>query len=87
MNRAKRGDNDNAGAAASVDADAPTPPCTRARRAGGLQLAVLHPRKLVVLGVQNMGSQYLQVGKLYEHHMEHTAANMCYGTFGGQKGR
>lgn len=28
----------------------------------------------------------LQVTKLYEHYMDHTAGNMCYGPFGGDKG-
>ncbi|GFH13671.1 Bardet-biedl syndrome 9 protein, partial [Haematococcus lacustris] len=49
----------------------------------GMQLAVLHPRKLAVYLVRNMGTQYLQASKLYEHPMEHTAANMCFGPFGG----
>jgi len=33
-----------------------------------------------------MGSSYLQLSKLYEHALEHTAANMTYGPFGGVKG-
>lgn len=27
-----------------------------------------------------------QLNKLYEHYMEHTAANFCYGPFGGVQG-
>ncbi|KAJ9513997.1 hypothetical protein QJQ45_021078 [Haematococcus lacustris] len=53
----------------------------------GMQLAVLHPRKLAVYLVRNMGTQYLQASKLYEHPMEHTAANMCFGSFGGVQGQ
>ncbi|KAL6763407.1 PTHB1 N-terminus-domain-containing protein [Haematococcus lacustris] len=53
----------------------------------GMQLAVLHPRKLAVYLVRNMGTQYLQASKLYEHPMEHTAANMCFGPFGGVQGQ
>jgi len=53
---------------------------------GGMQLAILHPRKLVVYNVQSMGGSYLQMNKLYEHYLEHTAANMTYGPFGGVQG-
>lgn len=28
----------------------------------------------------------LQINKLFEHYLEHTAANMCYGPFGGVQG-
>lgn len=55
-------------------------------RHGGMQLAVLHPRKLVVYSVAPMGNGYLHPNKLYEHGLDHTAANMCYGPFGGASG-
>ncbi len=55
-------------------------------RSGGNQLAVLHPRKLVVYGVQAAGSSFLQLSQLYEHALEHTAANMTTGGFGGARG-
>jgi hypothetical protein len=47
---------------------------------------VLHPRKLSVYNVQAAGSSFLQLLQLYEHHLEHTAANMTTGSFGGAKG-
>ncbi|WIA14131.1 hypothetical protein OEZ85_002674 [Tetradesmus obliquus] len=49
-------------------------------------LAVLHPRKLAVYALQAVGSSYLQHSKIYEHHLEHTAANMATGPFGGIAG-
>ena len=54
-------------------------------RAGGLCLAVLFPRKLAVLRFESAGSSYLQVVRLYEHQLEHTAANMEVGAFGGAR--
>lgn len=51
-----------------------------------LCLAVLHPRKLSVYTLQAVGSSYLQLSKLYEHALEHTAANLAYGPFGGVTG-
>ncbi|KAG2488148.1 hypothetical protein HYH03_013291 [Edaphochlamys debaryana] len=54
---------------------------------GGLQMAVLHPRKLTVYNLQAQGGgSYMQLVRLYEHYLEHTAANMCYGPFGGVQG-
>lgn len=32
------------------------------------------------------GGSYLQLTRLYEHWLEHTAANMTYGPFGGVQG-
>ncbi|GIM12857.1 hypothetical protein Vretimale_16089, partial [Volvox reticuliferus] len=54
---------------------------------GGLQLAVLHPRKLSVYAVASQGGgSYLQLARLYDHWLEHTAANMTYGPFNGVQG-
>lgn len=47
---------------------------------------MLHPRKLSVYTLQAVGSSYLQLSKLYEHALEHTAANLAYGRFGGITG-
>lgn len=49
-------------------------------------MAVLHPRKLAVYSLQAVGTSYLQHSKIYEHHLEHTAANMVTGGFGGVSG-
>mmetsp|Transcript_4941 Transcript_4941/g.9082 ORF Transcript_4941/g.9082 Transcript_4941/m.9082 type:complete len:326 (-) Transcript_4941:321-1298(-) len=54
--------------------------------AGSIQLAVLHPRKLVVYSVQAHGGSFLQLHRHYEHWLEHTAANMTIGPFGGVQG-
>ncbi|XP_032944718.1 protein PTHB1 isoform X3 [Rhinolophus ferrumequinum] len=57
-----------------------------------LHLAVLHSRKLCVysvsgtLGNVEHGNQY-QIKLMYEHHLQRTAFNMTYGSFGGVKGR
>ncbi|KAK3791729.1 hypothetical protein RRG08_011523 [Elysia crispata] len=57
-----------------------------------LKLAVLHPRKLAVYNVSAItgavehGSQY-QLNLLYEHNLQRTAFNFCYGPFGGVKGK
>ncbi|XP_005112298.1 protein PTHB1 [Aplysia californica] len=57
-----------------------------------LKLAVLHPRKLAVYNVSAIsgtvehGSQY-QFALLYEHNLQRTAFNFCYGCFGGVKGK
>ncbi|GFO18472.1 protein pthb1-like isoform x1 [Plakobranchus ocellatus] len=57
-----------------------------------LKLAVLHPRKLAVFNVTAItgavehGSQY-QLNLLYEHNLQRTAFNFCYGPFGGVKGK
>lgn len=55
-------------------------------RGSGLCLAVLFPRKLAVFTLQAVGSSYLQLDKLYEHYLDHTAANMAIGGFGGISG-
>jgi Bardet-Biedl syndrome 9 protein len=60
--------------------------CCPACRGTSLCLAVLHPRKLSVYTLQAVGSSYLQLSKLYEHALEHTAANLAYGPFGGVTG-
>jgi len=57
-------------------------PLTR-RSNAGLCLAVLLPRKLVVLRFEAAGTSYLQITRLYKHSLEHTAANMVVGAFGG----
>ncbi|KIZ05707.1 putative Protein PTHB1 [Monoraphidium neglectum] len=51
----------------------------------GLCLAVLFPRKLAVLRFEASGSSFLQVTRLFEHQLEHTAANMAVGAFGSGK--
>jgi Bardet-Biedl syndrome 9 protein len=51
-----------------------------------LCLAILHPRKLSVCTLQAVGSSYLQLSKIYEHALDHTAANLAYGPFGGITG-
>uniref|UniRef100_A0A2C9K7V7 PTHB1 N-terminal domain-containing protein n=1 Tax=Biomphalaria glabrata TaxID=6526 RepID=A0A2C9K7V7_BIOGL len=56
------------------------------------KLAILHPRKLAVFNVSVLsgtvehGSQY-QLSLLYEHNLQRTAFNFCYGPFGGVKGK
>lgn len=60
-------------------------PCC-CRRGPSLCLAVLHPRTLAVFSLQAVGSSYLQLSKVFEHQLEHTAANMAYGPFGGVTG-
>ena len=59
-----------------------TPHCSH----GGVQLAVLHPRKVVVFSATSVEGNYLQLTKMYEHGLEHTGANMTYGPFGGASG-
>jgi hypothetical protein len=56
------------------------------RRSTSLVLAILHPRKLSVYTLQAVGNSYLQLSKLYEHALEHTAANLTCGPFGGVSG-
>ena len=58
-----------------------------------LSLAVLHPRKLTVYNVvqsagfgEGLQSSFYSFEKKYEHHLEHTSFNMCYGPFGGVQG-
>ncbi len=55
-------------------------------RNGGMHLAVLHPRKVVVYSAASVDGSFLQLTKLFEHGLEHTAANMAYGPFGGVSG-
>ena len=47
-------------------------------RSGGNQLAVLHPRKMVVYGVQAAGSSFLQLAQLYEQLVQYRAAMELY---------
>ncbi|KAH3751560.1 hypothetical protein DPMN_186127, partial [Dreissena polymorpha] len=57
-----------------------------------LHLAILHPRKLSVYNVAAMsgavehGTQY-QMTLAYEHKLQRTAYNFCFGPFGQVKGR
>lgn len=57
-----------------------------------LVLAVLHPRKLSVYSISAFagtithGSQY-KCEVLYEHNLQRTAYKLCYGPFGGVKGK
>lgn len=61
--------------------------CGRFSATGTSQLAILHPRKLTVYNIAaSGGGSFLQMHKLYEHWLEHTAANMTYGPFGGVQG-
>eukprot|EP01006_Ploeotia_vitrea_P029213 TRINITY_DN61798_c0_g1_i1.p1 TRINITY_DN61798_c0_g1~~TRINITY_DN61798_c0_g1_i1.p1 ORF type:complete len:865 (-),score=120.59 TRINITY_DN61798_c0_g1_i1:1500-4094(-) len=63
---------------------------------GAIALAVLHPRKLAVYvisraggtteGTDPLAKQYT-VAKQYEHWMERTSYNMCYGPFGSVYGK
>lgn len=65
-----------------------------------LSLAVLHPRKLVVYNVVAIGANgkmlqsggteqasYYDLNKSYEHRLERTAYNFCFGPFGGVYGK
>jgi Bardet-Biedl syndrome 9 protein len=55
-------------------------------------LAVLHPQHLVIYQVTRPGSDldddvpFLELQALQNHKLPHTAANMCYGAFGGEQG-
>ncbi|XP_052237789.1 protein PTHB1-like [Dreissena polymorpha] len=57
-----------------------------------LHLAILHPRKLSVYNVAAMsgavehGTQY-QMALAYEHKLQRTAYNFCFGHFGQVKGK
>lgn len=62
-------------------------PALPACRGTALCLAVLHPRKIAVYSLQAVGSSYLQLNKVYEHQLEHTAANLAYGPFGNVAGK
>lgn len=58
----------------------------------GLSLAVLHPRKLVVYTVsavraanpgQGNETSYYDLKRAYQHQLDRTAYNFCFGNFGG----
>ena len=59
-------------------------------RLGGIQLAVLHPRRLVLYSMASVGTSqaaaYLEVHKLWEHQLERSAACMVCGNFGSSRG-
>lgn len=59
--------------------------CGRFSSHGGLHLAVLQPRMLAVYNFEAVGTSYLQMSLKYHHTLEHTAANMTFGPFGGVK--
>lgn len=58
-----------------------------------LALAILHPRRLVVYSVNAMKGQgaadtsYYELLKNYEHKLDRTSYNFCYGPFGGVQGK
>ena len=57
-------------------------------RDGRTSVAVLHPRKLAVYALDDGGGApeaYHTLALEYEHRLEHTAANMCAGRFGGSR--
>jgi Bardet-Biedl syndrome 9 protein len=56
-------------------------------------LAVLHPQSLVIYQVTRPRADldddevpFLELQQLQHHELPHTAANLCYGTFGGDQG-
>eukprot|EP00891_Asterochloris_glomerata_P005194 jgi/Astpho2/5194/e_gw1.00074.78.1_t len=57
---------------------------------GGIQLAVLHPRQLVLYSMASVGTSqaaaYLEMQKLWEHQLERSAACMACGNFGSSRG-
>ena len=59
-------------------------------RAGGCQLAVLHPRKLVIYSISSLSSGQgvaaVQLNKVWEQGLQRSAANMVSGNFGGSTG-
>lgn len=59
-------------------------------RLGGCQLAVLHPRKLVIYSVNSLSSGQgvaaVQLNTISEQVLERSAANMVSGSFGGSTG-
>lgn len=59
-------------------------------RLGGCQLAVLHPRKLVIYSITSLSSGQgvaaVQLNKISEQVLERSAANMVSGSFGGSTG-
>lgn len=63
---------------ARMHAHAPTRTPTRMCRTGGLQLAVLHPKSLVVYSLKNVGSSYLQVRCMHAHLSQGRSA--CLGS-------
>jgi len=55
---------------------------------GGMCIAVLHPRRLVIYSLVAVGSNqsqasYFNLQKNYEHKLERAAANFVFGSFGG----
>ena len=57
-----------------------------------LAIAVLHPKRLCVFGVNNNDNGGVSLAKIYEHALgvngQHfTACNMCFGGFGGESDR
>ena len=71
---------------AAVAANTPCNEC----RVGGRQLAVLHPRSLVVYSVNSLisgqGVAAVQLTKIAEQALERSAANMVCGNFAGSTG-
>lgn len=65
-------------------------PFEQCYRVGGCQLAVLHPRKLVIYGISSLSSGQgiaaVQLNKIWEQVLERSAANMVSGHFGGSTG-
>ena len=59
-------------------------------RVGGRQLAVLHPRKLVIYSISSLsggqGVAAVQLNKIWEQALERSAANMVSGNFAGSTG-
>ena len=59
-------------------------------RLGGSQLAVLHPRALIIYSLNTLASSQgvagLQLSKVSEQSLERSAANMVCGNFGGSSG-
>lgn len=58
----------------------------------GLTLAVLQPRSVAVYAVTAVigpagAATHFDLRKLYEHYLEHSAANMCFGAFGNKQVR
>lgn len=59
-------------------------------RVGGRQLAVLHPRKLVIYSISSLsggqGVAAVQLNKVWEQVLERSAANIVSGNFAGSTG-
>ncbi len=68
----------------------PPPPNTRSTQ--DMQLAVLHPRSVMLYrvdataGVGTGETAYLSLTVLHSHHLPGSAANMVAGRFGGTRG-